>query len=87
MVDGIPVGEELRQCFIADMADDGLANQEMSLLFQATVEASEEAILNALFTANIVEGHRGTIEATNIDEIRSIIGSYRYDDTKNKSDD
>ena len=38
--------------------------------------------MNALFTANTVEGHQGTIEAINIDEVRSIIGSYRYDDTK-----
>ena len=43
--------------------------------------------MNALVTANILEGHRGTIEATNIDEVRSIIGSYRYDDKKNESDD
>ena len=51
------------------------------------MEATEEAILNALFTANILEVQLGTIEAINIDEVRSIIGSYRYDDTKNKSDD
>ena len=73
---------------ISDIPINGLANQKMSPLFQATVVgATEEAILNALFTANTVTGHQGTIEAINIDEVRSIIGSYRYDDTKNKSDD
>ena len=72
---------------ISDIPINGLANQKMSPIFQATVEATEEAILNALFKANTVEGHQGTIEAINIDEVRSIIGSYRYDDTKNKSDD
>ena len=72
---------------ISDIPINGLANQKMSPLFQATVEATEEAILNALFTANTVEGHRGTIEAINIDEVRSIIGSYRYDDKKNESYD
>ena len=57
---------------------NGIANQQMSPLFQATVEATEEAILNALFKATTVQGHRGTIEAIDIDAVRSILGDYRY---------
>lgn len=53
----------------------GLANREMSPLFQAAVEATEEAILNALFKATTVKGHRGTIEAIDIDSVRAILAS------------
>lgn len=40
-----------------------LPNDRMSPLFQAVVEATEEAIYNALFRATTVDGHRGAIEA------------------------
>ncbi len=78
--------EEVRRG-TSDIPSNGMANQKMSPLFQATVEATEEAILNALFKATTVKGHRGTIEAINIDAVRSIIENYRYDDEKNESDD
>ncbi len=42
----------------ASVAGDG-----MSPLFQATAEATEEAILNSLLRARTVEGHRGTAPA------------------------
>jgi D-aminopeptidase len=42
----------------ASVAGDGL-----SPLFQATAEATEEAILNSLLRARTVEGHRGTAPA------------------------
>jgi D-aminopeptidase len=35
----------------------------MSPLFEAVVEATEEAIYNSLFRAVTVTGHRGTVEA------------------------
>ena len=54
---------------------NGLANSEMSPLFQAAVEATEEAILNALFKATTVKGHRGTIEAIDIDSVRAILAT------------
>ena len=54
---------------------NGLANREMSPLFQAAVEATEEAILNALFKATTVKGHRGTIEAIDIDSVRAILAT------------
>ena len=54
---------------------NGLANCEMSPLFQAAVEATREAILNALFKATNVKGHRGTIEAIDIDSVRAILTS------------
>lgn len=40
-----------------------LSNEAMSPLFQAVAEATEEAILNSMFRARTVHGHRGTVHA------------------------
>jgi D-aminopeptidase len=40
-----------------------LANPEMSPLFQAVADATEEAIYNSMFRATTVKGFRGTVEA------------------------
>nr|WP_255703492.1 P1 family peptidase [Lysobacter sp. GX 14042] len=40
-----------------------LSNGAMSPLFQAVAEATEEAILNSMFRARTVHGHRGTVHA------------------------
>ncbi len=42
---------------------ESLGNDAVSPLFQATVEATEEAIYNSLFKAVTTTGHRGTVEA------------------------
>lgn len=57
------------------VASNGLANSRLSPLFQAVVEATEEAILNAIFKATTVKGHRGTIEAIDIDSVRAILST------------
>ncbi|MFT5143711.1 MAG: D-aminopeptidase [Rhodothermales bacterium] len=50
-----------------------LPNDRMSPLFQATVEAAEEAIYNALFQATTVTGHRGTIEAIDLEAVQKVL--------------
>jgi D-aminopeptidase len=50
-----------------------LPNESLSPLFQAVVEATEEAIYNSLFKAVTVRGHRGTAEALPIQETREIL--------------
>ena len=55
----------------------GLANSQMSPLFQAAVEATEEAILNALFKATTVHGHNGTVEAIDIEAVKRIVQTAR----------
>jgi D-aminopeptidase len=50
-----------------------LANSAMSPLFQAVAEATEEAIYNSLLQAQEVEGHRGTIKALPIDELKVLL--------------
>ncbi len=46
-----------------------LPNEAMTPLFQAVVEATEEAVLNSLFRATAMRGHRGTIEALPVAEV------------------
>ena len=49
-----------------------LPNERMSPLFQATIEATEEAIYNSLTMARTVTGYRGrTVEALPLDRIMS----------------
>lgn len=45
----------------------------MTRLFQAVVEATEEAIYNSLFMAETVEGHRGTVEALDVDYVLDLL--------------
>ena len=51
-------------------------NQRMSPLFQAAIEATEEAIYNSLFLATSVDGHRGRAEALPIPETVDILQRY-----------
>ena len=50
-----------------------LANEEMSAVFQATVEAVEEAIYNSLFMATSVTGNGRTVEAIPLDRVREVL--------------
>jgi D-aminopeptidase len=54
-----------------------LVNPSMSPLFAATVEATEEAIYNAIFKATTVTSSRGTLEAIPIDRLKLILEKYR----------
>jgi D-aminopeptidase len=53
-----------------------LTNAAMSPLFQATVEATQEAIYNALLRATTVSSSRGTIEAIDIKKVKEILEKY-----------
>ena len=50
-------------------AFEELPNEAVSPLFQAAVEATEEAVIDALFVAGPMDGHRGRIEALPTEEI------------------
>jgi D-aminopeptidase len=60
-----PVMPPLRQ------AED-VGNDAMSALFQAAVEATEEAIVNSLLMATSVSSALGTIEAIPLDQMRAL---------------
>ncbi len=53
-----------------------LSNERMSPLFQAVVEATEEAIYNALFRAETMEGYRGRVEALPLDRVQELLRKY-----------
>ncbi|MEO8200966.1 MAG: P1 family peptidase [Gemmatimonadota bacterium] len=53
-----------------------LENEEMSALFEAVVEATEEAIYNSLFMATTVEGNGKRSEAIPLDRVKAILARY-----------
>jgi D-aminopeptidase len=56
-----------------------LAEGQMNLFFQATVEATEEAVLNSLFMADTITGYLGqSSPALPVDRVLEIMRSYRY---------
>ncbi len=54
-------------------ATTGLADDAVSPIFQATIEATEEAIYNSLFRATDVRTARRTVTALPIDSVRTIL--------------
>jgi D-aminopeptidase len=56
---------------------ESVANDAQSPLFEAVVEATEEAILNSLFRAETVRGPRGTVGALPLDSVTTILREYR----------
>lgn len=53
-----------------------LSNDFMSPLFLATIEATEEAIYNALFTAETMKGFRGEVEALPEQQVLKLIDQH-----------
>jgi D-aminopeptidase len=58
------------------LTTEELANEETSALFQAVVEATEEAIYNSLFKATTVTSNGRTVEALPLDRVREILSRY-----------
>ena len=61
-----------------------LTNAAMSPLFQATIEATQEAIYNAILKATTVVSSRGTIKAIDVQKVESILNKYKvnnFDET------
>ncbi len=54
-----------------------MANDDISPLFLAAIEAAEEAILNSLFRATAVTGNGRTVEALPLERVRTILRDYR----------
>ena len=54
-----------------------VANGDMSGLFEAVVEATEEAIYNSLFRASSVTSRSATIEALPIERVKALLERYR----------
>jgi D-aminopeptidase len=68
---------KVRRAFNATrLATEEVANEPMSALFEATVEATEEAIYNSLFEATTVTGSGHTAEAIPLDKVRQVLAKY-----------
>ncbi len=50
-----------------------LGNDQMSPLFQAVSEATEEAVINSMFAADAVDGHQGSVSALPVKEVLGIL--------------
>ena len=57
-------------------ASQELANDDMSPLFEAVVEATEDAIYNSLFMATPVTGRERRVDAIPLDRVREILAKY-----------
>ena len=53
-----------------------LPTDAVSPLFQAALEATEEAVYNSLFRATTVTGHGRTVEAIPIDRVSALLRKY-----------
>lgn len=69
--------EGVRRAFGSQrVSTDELANDETSALFQATVEAVEEAVYDSLFMATTVAGGGHTVPAIPLDRVSAILRRY-----------
>ena len=55
-----------------------VTNDDMSPLFQAVVEATEEAIYNSLFMATTVTSNGTTVNAIPLDRVREVLKKYGF---------
>ena len=69
----------------ADELVTKIRNDDMSPLFHAVIEATEEAIYNSLFAATTVKGHQGTAEALPHKETLEILQRYGVIEDRNAS--
>jgi len=53
-----------------------LSNDDMSPLFEAVIESTEEAIYNSMFMATTVTSNGHTVEAIPLDKVRAILAKY-----------
>ena len=60
----------------ARLTTEELANEQMSGLFEAAVEATEEAIYNSLFEATTTTGNGHTVQAIPLDRVREVLAKY-----------
>lgn len=69
--------ESVRRAFDAPRhSTTELANESMSAVFQAGVDAVEEAIYNALFMATTVSGNGTTVQAIPLDRVRQVLEAH-----------
>jgi D-aminopeptidase len=72
--------EKVRRQYNAQrLATEELANEQMSGLFQAVVEATEEALYDSMFMATTTTANGHTVEALPLDKVREILKKFGVD--------
>ena len=54
-----------------------LANDAMSLLFEAVIEATEEAVYNSMFKATTMTGNGHSVQALPIEETARVLRNHK----------
>lgn len=54
-----------------------LPNDKISPLFQAVIEAAEEAVINSLLQANTIDGDKGIVESLPIEKVQLILKQFQ----------
>jgi D-aminopeptidase len=54
-----------------------LSNEEASALFQAVIEATEEAAYNSILRATTVTGNGRTVQAIDVEKVKAVLAKYR----------
>ena len=74
---GFSTARTVRRAWDAErLTTTELSNEHASGLFQAVIEATEEAIYNSLFTATTVEGNGAKVEAIPLDKVVEVLRKY-----------
>ncbi len=68
-----------RAATVTRLTTEELSNDQMSGLFEAAVEATEEAIYNSLFEATTTTGNGHTVQAIPLDRVREVLAKYNVD--------
>lgn len=77
---------QVRRAFDAPrLQTDELANEQMSGLFQASVDAVEEAVYNSLFMASTETGNGRTVHAIPLDKLRAVLRQHAIGPTGDHS--
>ena len=61
-----------------------LRNDRMTPLFEAVIEATEEAVINSLFAAETMTGNNQTVESLPIKKVINLLDEHKLLNTKNK---
>ncbi len=70
--------ERVRRAVTATrLTTEELANEQMSGLFEAAVEATEEAIYNSMFQATTTRANGHTVDAIPLDKVKAILAKYK----------
>jgi D-aminopeptidase len=70
--------QEVRRAFDARrLTVTELANEGVSALFQAAIEATEEAAYNSILRATSVTANGRTVEAIDVERVKTVIARYR----------